>query len=323
MRALVTGGGGFLGARLVEALELEGLEVRVLGRSLREGKEGKREFIVGDILDPQSLRRAMRDCELVFHTAGLVSYDPGKAEQMQQTNVVGTKNVAEAALALGIRRLIYTSSTAAIGVNYDPRALLSESSEFNARPLGMAYFTTKFDAELELHALRDQGLDFVIVNPGSILGPKDTRKKRQVYAGLIERINPPVAPPGGNCFVDIEDVVAGHLLAWKKGRLGERYILGGENLSFFDLISRVNAILGRRPPRFRLPAASMSLAAFGLGVAKKFGLKTNFTPELVRQMGSWYLYMDFSKAKRDLGYRPSSVDGALRATLDWLSKENG
>ena len=324
-RVLITGGAGFLGTRLTEALVGRGHEVRLVSRRPPQHSFLANlpvEHVVGDILDPASLDRAMRGCAAVFHCAGLVSYDPKKSAMMREMNVVGTKNVGEAALRNGVRRLVQTSSVAAIGVNTDPRAAMTEATPFNARPLGMAYFDTKYDAEQELHKLRARGLDYVIVNPGSILGPRDTRKKGQVYAGLIYKLNPPISPPGGNAFVDIEDVVAGHILAWEKGRTGERYILGGENLAFADLIARVNALIGRRPPRFRLPVAAMTFVAGLLALARLGGVKANITPALVRRIGTWYLFVDSAKAKRELGYAPRPVDEALRKTLDWLRTEN-
>ena len=113
----------------------------------------------------------------------------------------------------------------------------------------------------------------------------------------------------------------GHILAWEKGRTGERYILGGENLAFADLIARVNALVGRRPPRFRLPVAAMSTVAGILALARIFGLKANITPALVRRIGTWYLFVDSAKAQRELGYVPRPVDEALRKTLDWLRTE--
>lgn len=321
---VITGGGGFLGVRLAEELLARGHRVRILSRKRPESKYFVAlgvEHVAADILEPASLARAFAGIDVVFHCAGLVSYDPKKAELMYQTNVVGTRNVGEAALAAGVKRLVQTSSIAAIGVNYDPRATMNEAMAFNAEPLGMAYFTTKYAAEQELHKLRARGLDYVIVNPGSILGPRDTRKKGQVYAGIIQKLNPPLALPGGNNFVDIEDVVRGHILAWEKGRVGERYILGGENLTFAELIARVNRLLGRPAPRFTLPAAAMSFVAGLLSIARALGLKANITPALVRRIGRWYLFVDSSKARRELGYEPHAVDGALARTLAWLKAE--
>lgn len=321
MKILISGGAGFLGQRLARALVADGHEVRSLAR---RGKPQGDEAIAGvdyrqgDIFDPASLASAMAGVEVVFHCVGMISYDPRKAQDMQRINIEGTRLVAEAALKARVRRLVHTSSTAAIGVNYDPKKCLDENTPFNARALGMAYFDTKYDAEGELHKLRARGLDYVIVNPGSIIGAGDTRRYEQVYAGLIYKVNPRFLPPGGNNFVDIDDVVFGHIAAMKVGKTGERYILGGENLSFADLIIRVDGIIGRKPPWIRIPVWSMQIVAAILALLRIFGLRLHITPALVRQVGAWYLYVDSKKAERELGYKPRSIDQGLRETLDWL-----
>jgi dihydroflavonol-4-reductase len=196
--------------------------------------------------------------------------------------------------------------------------LLTEDSPFNARKLGLAYFDTKYDAERELLKVAEAGLDCVIVNPGSLLGPGDTRRYEKGYAGLVYKYNPPVLFHGGINFVDIDDVVRGHLLAREKGRTGERYILGGENLSFGELIVRINAILGRPAPKVYVPVAAMGLLASGLRLLNTFGVDIHMTPELVRQVCSWYLYVDSGKAQRELGYKPNRIDRSIAGTIEWL-----
>ncbi|HEY8279827.1 MAG TPA: SDR family oxidoreductase [Bdellovibrionota bacterium] len=322
MKALITGGAGFLGQKLAGALLKDGHEVRLLVRKARPASGTKDElpvtYAVGDLADKASLERACEGMDWVFHAAGLISYNPQKAELMRQTNVVGTRNVAVAALRAKVKRLVFTSSTAAIGVNEDPRGLLNEDSPFNARKLGLAYFDTKFDAERELLKVVDEGLDAVIVNPGSLLGPGDTRRYEKGYVGLVYQYNPLVLFHGGINFVDVDDVVRGHLLALEKGRKGERYILGGENLSFGELVIRINAIIGRPAPKRYMPVALMGLLSKGLRLLNVFGVDIHMTPELVRQVCSWYLYVDSSKAERELGYRPQRIDRAIAGTLDWL-----
>ena len=323
MKAVITGGGGFLGRKLAQALLSEGYEVRLFARNPKagEGFEGKAVSVaLGDLSDTASLDRACEGMDWVFHTAGLISYNPQKAELMRQTNVLGTKAVAEAALRQGVKRLIHTSSTAAIGVNEDPAAPMNEASPFNARKLGLAYFDTKFDAERELLKVVEKGLDAVILNPGSLLGPGDTRRYEKGYAGLIYKYDPRFLFHGGINFVDVEDVVRGHLLALQKGRRGERYILGGENLTFGELIIRVDAILGRKPPRRYVPLGMMGALAGALKVLNKFGVDIHMTPELVRQVCGWYLFVDSSKAINAFGYKPSRIDRAVAGTIDWLKE---
>lgn len=324
MKVLITGAGGYLGVRLAERLVDSGHSVLAVVRSLPRHKYLQINGVTieqGDITDKQRMLELLRGVDVVFHCAGVISYSTSKNDLMYQTNVVGTRTMAEAAIAAGVKRFIYTSSTAALGVNYDPKKLKTETDAFNARDLGMGYFTSKYDAEQELHRLVGKGLDYVIVNPGSIIGPRDTRRYEQVYAGLIYKFNPRILPPGGNTFVDLEDVVEGHILAWKKGVTGERYIISGENLSFADLIIRVNQLIGRRPPRIRLPLFFMRIAAAFLKVLQWLGKKPHITPELVSRVGTWYLYADNSKAKRELGLQPRKLDQAITDTIAWLKAE--
>lgn len=321
MKALITGGAGFLGQKLARALLNEGHEVRLLLRNNKAiADDLKVSTAIGDLSDPVSLERACEGIDWVFHAAGLISYNPNKAELMRETNVVGTANIARAALRQKVKRFVHTSSTAAIGVNEDPHAVLNEDSPFNARKLGLAYFDTKFDAERELLKAAEKGLDAVIVNPGSLLGPGDTRRFEKGYAGLVYKYNPPVLFHGGINFVDIDDVVRGHLLALQKGRTGERYILGGENLSFGELIIRINAIIGRPAPKHYVPVVLMGAMANALRVLNAVGIDIHMTPELVRQVCSWYLFVDSSKAGRELGYKPHRIDRAVAGTIDWLKQ---
>jgi dihydroflavonol-4-reductase len=323
MKALVTGGAGFLGQKLAKALIERGHEVRLLVRKAPKepSQNGSVTYAVGDLGDAASLEAACAGIDWVFHTAGVISYNPAKADLMYRTNVLGTRAIAEAALKAGVKRFVHTSSTAAIGVNEDPLTPMTEAAPFNARVLGLAYFDTKYDAEQELLAVVKKGLDAVIVNPGSLMGPGDKRRFEKGYVGLIYKYKPPVKFHGGINFVDVDDVVEGHFLALEKGKTGERYLLGGENLSFGQMIERVNGILGRPSPKFTVPKFLMGFLANCLRVLNAFGIDIHMTPELVRQVSSWYLFVDSSKAERELGYKPQSVDNAIRGTVDWLKAE--
>lgn len=320
MKALITGGAGFLGQKLCQALVDQGHEVRLLVRKLpaTESQSKAVTYSLGDLADEASLARAAEGMDWVFHAAGVISYNPKKADLMYRTNVLGTRAMCAAALKAGVKRLVFTSSTAAIGVNEDPSTPMTEDTPFNARRLGLAYFDTKYDAEVEVKKAVDSGLDAVIVNPGSLMGPGDTRRYEKGYVGLIYKYNPPVLFHGGINFVDADDVVKGHLLALAKGRKGERYILGGENLSYGELIQRVNAIIGRPSPRRHLPRALMGAAAAGIRGLNLVGIDIHMTPELVRQVADWYLYVDSTKAKRELGYEPQRIDRAISGTIEWL-----
>lgn len=323
MKVLITGGAGFLGQKLARALLAREHAVRLLVR----GERGRKtvadlpvEVVDGDLGDEASLEAACAGQEILFHTAGVISYNPKKNDLMYRTNVLGTKNIAQAALRQGVKRMIHTSSTAAIGINTDPSVLMDENTPFNARHLKLAYFDTKYDAEQELLEFVGKGLDAVIVNPGSLMGAGDTRRYEQAYPGIIYKKNPRFLLHGGINYVDIDDVVAGHILAMEKGRKGERYLLGGENLSFAQLIQRTNMIIGRKAPTLYVPRSFMGAAASVLKVAQWLGADIHMTPELVKQMCNWYLFVDSSKAKRELGYNPKSIDNAIRDTIHWLKE---
>lgn len=324
MKALITGGGGFLAAHLCPLLVREGFQLRLLLRR-KEAPPFLRqlplEVVNGDLGDPESLKRAAQGMDAVFHMAGVISYNPAKNDLMVKTNVHGTRHMAEAALAAGVRRFVYTSSTAAIGVNTDPKAWMNEATPFNARPLKLAYFDTKYDAELELKKVVAKGLDAVIVNPGSLVGAWDERRYEKSYPGLIYKYNPRFLVHGGINYVDVRDAALGHLLAFQKGRTGERYLLGGENLTYSDFIRRTNAIIGRSSPKFTIPKSLMGAAALGVKGLQLLGIDLHFTPELVRQIADWYLFVDSSKAQQELGYKPRQLDEAIRLTLDWLKAE--
>jgi dihydroflavonol-4-reductase len=324
MRALISGGGGFLGVQLAEELKKKGFGLRLLLRTKRSNPDIDAlgaEIVEGDLGNQESLDRACAGMDVVFHTAGMISYNPKKNQQMLDTNVIGTRNIANAAVRAKVKRFIYTSSTAAIGVNVDPKNWMTEASPFNARPLHLAYFDTKYDGEQEvLKLVRQQGLDAVIVNPGSLLGPRDTRRYEKTYAGLIYKYNPRFLVHGGINYVDVRDAVAGHILALEKGRTGERYILGGENLTYGELVQRTDMMIHRKPPKIYIPKSLMGAAAVGIRVLNAFGVDLHFTPELVRQVSTWYLFVDHSKATRELGYKPRIVDEAIFQTIAWLKR---
>lgn len=320
-KVLVTGGGGFLGVHLAELLVQRGYQVRVLLRKVAPHEDLDLipvEKVQGDLSDPESLRRACDGQDAVFHTAGMISYNPAKNGLMHKTNVLGTRAVAEACVAVGVKRLIHTSSTAAIGYGLDPESTLTEASAFNGYETGLAYFTSKYEAEREALGFVAKGLEVVVTNPGSLMGPRDRRRFEQSYPGLIYKFRPPFLVHGGINFVDVKDVAAGHLLALERGRSGERYILGGENLEFGELIKRVNRIIGRPAPKFYLPNKLIDAAAYGLQVARALGWEAHISPEIARRVIRWYLYVDSSKAIRELGYQPNFIDNSIQLTIRWL-----
>lgn len=242
MRILVTGATGFIGARLLARLAVECDSLKVLrreGSSLEAIKNIKFEDFIGDITSYEDVMRAVDGVDAVFHVAASVSYWDKLRKKQYDVNVNGTKNIVEACLTHKVKRLIYTSSIVAIGAPEEGR-LADEKTEYNLSEYNVSYCDTKHLAELEVQKGVRKGLDAVIVNPAAVFGPGDIRRyKGNLYGSKVwTRI---FYVSGGIATVDVDDVVDGHIRAWKRGKTGERYILANENLTFKE-ISEVIAL---------------------------------------------------------------------------------
>jgi dihydroflavonol-4-reductase len=321
MKILVTGATGFLGHHLVKRLVNDGYDIRILKEkdaSMELLKGLKIEVLEGDIRDFESVKKAVSGCEVVFHLAGLISYW-GKQDGLQfEIHVKGTENVVKACLEEKVKRLIHTSSVGAVG--FDPHGLANEKTEYNLGSLGIAYCDTKYLAEKEVQKGVKEGLDAVIVCPGSIYGPGDIRRIKE----------DPVFPKGffsmfyvegGLGVVDVEDVIEGEILAWKKGKRGERYILVTENLSFYDIRKTVAEILGKNPPNIKLPPPIFLALSYILDwLSYLTGNRPKFTPGNAR-LNKISLYFSNEKAKKELGLGFRPFKESVKKTIDWY-KEN-
>ncbi|MEZ4770753.1 MAG: NAD-dependent epimerase/dehydratase family protein [Caldilineales bacterium] len=256
MLALVTGATGFVGANVVEALNLAGWQVRALHRSsssLAALRGLAYEPAIGDVTDVESLRSAMTGCDAVFHVAGVTAdYWDQDVERLQAVNVGGTRNVVEAALAAGVDRLVHTSSQAALGFP-DGAQPMNESHSYNLPPAAYPYGYSKHLAELEVERAVGRGLHAVIVNPTVVLGPRDVTLTNSQIILEVQRGRVPLVPPGGINVVDATDLGRGHLLALQRGQPGQRYLLAGHNISNLDLTRRIADVLAVRPPRGTIP----------------------------------------------------------------------
>ncbi|GFG72069.1 NAD-dependent epimerase/dehydratase family protein [Mycolicibacter senuensis] len=326
MRAFVTGGTGFVGSNLVAALLERGMQVRVLRRSTSpmaalEGLEC--ETRVGDVNDGvEALAEAMADCDWVFHTAAISDYWRHRTQtRLYRTNVDGTRDMAAAAARAGVKRFVYTSSLAALGIPSRGHELV-ETDEFNIRPRQFPYAHSKHLAEAELRKAAAAGLPVVVVNPSAVIGPRDVN--RIASAMLVEAKNGRLwfAAPGGTNFVSVDDVVAGHIAAAERGRIGERYILGGENLSFRAAFTHANELFGRRPPSVMLPRWFIPVAAAGVSVAR--AVVGPRLPIDARQMrlSTADIFADASKSRQELGVPFTPFATALRAGYEWY-RDNG
>ncbi len=321
MRALVTGATGFVGAAVARALLARGHEVRVLVRpsSDRRNLAGLPvEAVTGDLADADSLTGAVRGCEAVFHVAADYRLGARRPQELYRSNVEGTRNVLSAARAAGVRRTVYTSSVATIGIPGDGTPG-DETTPVQLADMIGHYKRSKFLAERVAREAAASGSEVVIVNPSTPVGPGDikpTPTGQMVWDAAAGRM--PAYVDTGLNIVHVEDVAAGHLLALERGRPGESYILGGEDLSLRAILTEIAAIVGRPPPRVRLPAlAVLPLAYVAEGFARLTGGSTRITVEGVK-LARKHMFFSSEKAQRELGYRARPAHAAFVDAIAWL-----
>ncbi|HEU0190996.1 MAG TPA: NAD-dependent epimerase/dehydratase family protein [Mycobacterium sp.] len=326
MLAFVTGGTGLVGSNLVAGLLGQGVDVRVLSQpgvstSALDGLEYQTH--IGDILDDvDALAAAMTGCAWVFHVAAISDYWRYRGQQqLYRTNVEGTRNMLAAALRAGVQRFVLTSSIGALGVPA-PGHHLTEADEFNLRPRRFPYGYSKYLAEGELRRAVAAGLPAVAVNPSVVIGPRDVNQINSAMFIEAERGRLRIAPPGGTNFVAVADVVAGHIAAAQGGRIGERYILAGENLSFRDAFGAVCAMVGRPPPKVMLPRWVIPVASGAVAaVAAVVGPRLPIDAKQMR-LSSLGIYADGGKARRELGVPLTPFRTAIGDAYAWY-REHG
>jgi dihydroflavonol-4-reductase len=316
MKVCVTGATGFIGAHVTSQLAAAGHDVRVTVRDsgrLRALEGVDVEPVQANVLDRRALRRVFEDCELVFHTAGLVASRP--AGEVWRVNAIAPRLAVEAAARAGVRRVIVTSTVGALGPARGGRSA-NERNPWPEDGTGLLYTDAKHEGEL---AALDAGelldLEVLSVNPAYVLGAALNRSlagetSTRIVANYLRGRLPAVVDSYTN-VVDVEDVARGHLLAAEKGRAGERYILGGENLRWSEVIDRVARISGVEHPLVVLPP-EVGVAA---GVMKRLGGPFG-TLEGIRLMAPHWRYSS-AKARKELGYSPCSANETLRRTVEW------
>jgi dihydroflavonol-4-reductase len=314
-KTLVTGGTGFLGSHLVKALAERGDELRLLVResSRLDAVSGiEFETAPGDVMDQESLEGAMQGVRRVFHVAGIPSMRPGDRERVFDVNVSGTRHVLEAAERAGVERVVHTSSIAAIGPA-ERGGTADETQWFTGGRLGITYINSKHEAELEALRYAERGVPVVIANPTFVLGPDDPvgTSNRLVRRFLQRQI--PTYVEGALNIVDVRDVAAGHLLVDEKGKVGDRYILGGRNFTLDRLFADLARISGVRPPPLRVPG---QIALTGIEIASRVGIPIPTTGDEVRSGLEWWTYTS-AKAERELGYSARPHEETLEDTVRW------
>ncbi len=319
----ITGVTGLLGANLAVALLDAGHRVRATRRPKSRANHLRElgvQWVEAELGDRAALARAFNGCDVVFHVAALVSVRRKPSAELLATNVSGTANVLAAIREAKVPRLVHCSTVGAVGLSEDGRPC-TEDSPWNFPEHGMVdgYIETKRRAEALVKNAADRGLDAVIVNPCFMFGPYDARPSSGEMIVKIARRAVPGYPSGNNNFVDVRDVARGMLLAWEKGRRGERYILGGENLSYREAFERIAAVAGVKPPRLALPRA----AARALGLIGDIGERLSGREPLINSVTvGWGFRPDFifssDKARRELGYTTGALEPAIRDAIAWF-----
>ncbi len=322
MLALVTGATGFVGSHVARVLAERGADLRLLVRasSRTENIDSlKAERVVGDLRDPASFKRAMAGCEFVFHVAAdyrLWARDP---REMYRSNVEGTRALIQMAREAGVRRVVYTSSVATMGFTGNGRPA-DEASPVSFGDMIGHYKKSKWLAEQAAIEEAKKGADVVIVNPSTPVGEQDIKPTPtgRIVVDFLKRKFPAYVDTGLN-VVDVTEVARGHVMAMEKGRPGERYILGGENLTLKQILDKLAAITGLKSPTVKLPYAF----ALATGV-----VDTAFTGLLRRReprvtidavrMGRKKMFVSSQKAERELGWKIVPVDDALRRAVEWF-----
>ncbi len=322
MTTLITGATGFVGSAVLRCLVAAGHEARVLARpaSDRRNLQGVDcEVAIGDLTDPASLRKAAAGCDTLLHVAAdyrLWVPDPAVIDRV---NVEGSVNLFRATAEAGVTRMVYTSSVATLGLLKDGGSADEDTPSTVADMVG-AYKRSKFLAEEAVRRLvAEEGLPIVIVNPSAPIGPRDikpTPTGKMILDSAAGRM--PAYVDTGLNVAHVDDVAAGHLLALEKGVVGERYILGGENMTLRDILGVVCSHVGRRPPRVKLPHDLILPLAYGAeAVARVTGREPPFTVDGIR-MAKKLMFFTCKKAKESLGYAPRPAAEAIRDAVDWL-----
>jgi dihydroflavonol-4-reductase len=328
MLAFVTGATGFLGSHVARVLSEQGAGLRLLVRptsDLRNIDGLNADRVVGDLRDAGSIEKTLSGCDVVFHVAADYRLWVRDPEEMYRSNVEGTRSLLEAARKQGVRRVVYTSSVATMGFHGTNGHAGGGKVADEQSPVGIAdmighYKRSKFMAERVAIEAAKSGVDVVIVNPTTPIGERDIKPTPtgRIVVDFLKRKFPAYVETGLN-LVDASECARGHIQALEKGRSGERYILGGENLTLKQILDRLAAITGLPSPTVKLPY----FFALAAGVVDEtvtgriLGREPRATIDAVR-MGRKMMFVSSAKAERELGWRTVPVDAALRRSVEWF-----
>jgi len=325
VKAFVTGATGFVGSHVARELARQGADLRLLVRTTSSTKnlqELAGDRIVGDLRDPDSLRTAISGCDAVFHVAAdyrLWTRDAADTRSMYESNVEGTRRLIAIARESGVRRFVYCSTVATMGFKGNGHPA-DENSPVMFKSMIGHYKRSKFLAEQVAVEAGKSGGDVFVVNPTTPVGEGDVKPTPtgRIIVDFLKRKFPAYVDTGLN-LVDVHEVARGHILALEKGKPGERYILGGENLTLKQILDRLSAITGLASPKVRLPYV-VALAA-GVGDTVVTGTILRREPRVTLdavRMGRKKMWVSSEKAQRELGFQFVPVDDALRRAVDWF-----
>jgi dihydroflavonol-4-reductase len=323
MNILITGASGFVGSAVLRRLLRAGHSMRAMVRrnSDRRNLAGLAvETVIGDLTDPPSLHEGLKGCEALFHVAADYRLWVPDPDRMYETNVNGTREIMLAAMKAGIRRIVYTSSVATLGLT--PRGTpANEETPSTLNDMIGHYKRSKYLAEIEVKRLADkEGLPVVIVNPSTPIGPRDikpTPTGRMILDAAAGRM--PAYVDTGLNLVHVDDVAEGHLLAFDHGAPGRRYILGGWDLTFKEILNRIAFMTGHPAPRLRLPHNLILPVAYLLeGWARLFGSQEPRVTVNGIRLAKKCMYFSSERAQNELGYLARPVDEALQDALVWF-----
>jgi dihydroflavonol-4-reductase len=316
--ALITGASGFLGWHLARVLLDRGYSVRALVRPGSRVDSLDVEPVIGDLRDADSITRAVSGCGLVFHAAAdyrLWAKDP---RELYRSNVEGTRNVLQAARQAGVERVVYTSTVGCIGI--PESGIGDETAPVTLAEMSGDYKRSKFQAEQVALEFARGGLPVVIVNPTAPIGDHDVKPTPtgKIVLDFLKGDMPAFIDTGLN-VVDVRDVAEGHWLACAHGKIGERYILGSENLTLAQILGKLAKLTNRKAPTVRLPyAVAYGAAMFSTALANLTGAAPRIPMEAVR-MARKKMWVSVEKARLELGFTPGPAEQALSRAVDWFS----
>ena len=324
MTNLVTGATGFIGSAIVRELIKDGEDVRVFVRETSDTRNIEKldvERVYGDIRDGESMKKALKGCDTLYFTAAFFAHWTPDKDLPYEVNVGGTKASLQAALDTGIQKVVYTSTNNTMGA-HGP-VPVDEQAEFNHWKTGDNYSISKYLAETEARSFVAKGLPIVIVNPTLVIGTNDIKPTPSGQMIIdVATGKMPGYIEGGTNVIDVEDVAQGHILAAKKGRVGERYLLGNENITVSDYFKLIADIAGVKPPTFKIPYS----LAVALGYVFELGASITKTPPVVTasevRIGRKQEFYDCSKAVKELGLPQTPTHVAVDKAIAWF-RENG